>query len=147
MTVRDEIYKTLANDPVLNGMLARSNVPGMEGAPAIYETWAAEDTPFPYINLTWNFATTARHWVKRRGSLTLDIFMNNADTITTERIAKRIIELLDHREFFDLEDGSIEVYLDTNTDYIEDDPEIVHHYLDFTVDHWRQQFISTIQGG
>lgn len=145
MTVRDEIYKVLATDPELNSMLARSTVPGVEGAPAIYETWAAEDTPFPYINMTWSFAATGTHWVKRRGTLTLDIFMDSADTITTERIGKRIIELLDHKEYKDPEDGYINCYLDNWNDYIEDDPEIVHHFLDFTVDEWRQGFIKTLE--
>lgn len=145
MTVRDSIYKTLANDPELNGLLARSTVPNMGGAPAIYETWAAEDTPFPYINLTWSFSPGERHWVKRRGAVTFDIFMDNADTITAERIGRRLGELLDHREHYDPEDGHIASYLDGEGDYIEDEPGIVHLTMDFTVDHYRQGFINKLE--
>lgn len=145
MTVRDSIYKTLANDPELNGLLARSTVQGMGGAPAIYETWAAEDTPFPYINLTWSFSPGERHWVKRRGAVTFDIFMDNADTITAERIGRRLGELLDHREHYDPEDGHITSYLDGEGDYIEDEPGIVHLTMDFTVDHYRQGFINKLE--
>lgn len=145
MTVRDAMYTTLANDPQLNILLARSTVPGMKGAPAIYETWAAEDTPFPYINVTWGFVPGDNHWVKRRGTVTFDIFMNNADTITAERIGRRLGELLDHKELYDPEDGSICSYMDGEGDYIEDEPEVVHLTIDFTVDHWRQGFIKTLE--
>lgn len=142
LTVRDAVYKTLANDPELNRLLARSTVPGMQGAPAIYETWAAEDTPFPYINMTWSFSPGEQHWIKRRGIVTFDIFMNNADTITAERIGKRLSELLDHTETYDPEDGYISSYLDGEGDYIEDEPQIVHITMDFTIDHYRLGFIQ-----
>lgn len=145
MTVRDTIYKVLANDSELNGLLARSTVPGMTGAPAIYETWAAEDTPFPYINLTWSFSPGERHWIKRRGIVTLDIFMDNADTVTAERIGRRIAELLDHKEHYDPEDGHITSFLDGEGDYIEDEPEIVHITMDCTIDHYRQGFINKLE--
>lgn len=145
MTVRDAIYKALTNDQELNGLLARSTVPGMKGAPAIYETWAAEDTPFPYINMTWSFSPGERHWIKRRGVVTFDIFTNNADTITAERISKRLEVILDHREHQDPEDGPISSYLDGTGDYIEDEPEIVHMTIDFTVDHYRTGFIQTLE--
>lgn len=145
MTVRDAIYITLANDPELDSLLARSTVPGMGAEPAIYETWAAEETPFPYINMTWSFAPGERHWVKRRGVVTFDIFMDNADTITAEQITRRLSELLDHKEHYDPEDGVINSYMDGEGDFIEDEPEIVHMTIDFTVDHWRQGFIKTLE--
>lgn len=142
MSVRDAIYRTLAADTVLNAMLARSTVPGMGEEPAIYEAWASEDTPFPYINITWTFGGSPLHWVKRQGVVTFDIFMDNADTVTTEDIARRIIELLDHQQTHDPEDGYIETYLDGESDYIEDEPEIVHYTMDFRADHWRETFIK-----
>lgn len=145
MSVRTAIYERLANDPALNNLLARSNIEGMEEAPAIYERWAAEGTPFPFINLIWTFGESSAHWVKREGVLTVDIFTGGADSTQNEAIQRRIVELLDHEQTIDPEDGRIETYYQGELDTPEDTPNVIHWSLDFRVDHWRESFINYIQ--
>lgn len=145
MTVRDAIYRKLAEDPQLNILLARSTIPGAEGSPAIYEHWAGENTDFPYINITWTFGNSERHWIKRQGLVTFDIFTGNGDSTETETIQRRIIELLDHRQTTDPTDGYIETYLDSESDIPEETTDVVHWNLDFRVDHWRQGFIENLE--
>jgi hypothetical protein len=140
--VRTAIYEKLATDPELNDLLARSTVEGMEQQPAIYERWAAAGTPFPYINLTYQFGESGIHWVKRQGTLNVDIFTGNADSTENEAIAERIAELLDHAATDSEKDGLVRTFYLDETDLLEDTPDIIHWNVVYRVDHWRLRFIE-----
>jgi hypothetical protein len=142
MSVRTAIYTKLATDPELNSMLGRSTVEGMENEPAIYETWTAAGATFPYINLSFQFGEGAAHWVKRQGTLNIDIFTGNADSVENEAIAERIAELLDHTATESEKDGHVRTFYLDETELTEDTPAVIHWNLVYRVDHWRASFID-----
>ena len=140
MSIRTSIYKHLASDPLLLDMLA--DKPAEIGTgPGIYETWAAPGARFPYVNLTYSW-TAGDHQVKRNGILNVDIFSEGYDTTHIEAIETRIIDLLDFHYFNDSDVGPVRIYLDNQTDIPEDEENILHWNITFTVIHWRKSFIE-----
>lgn len=143
MTIRDAVYRQLAYDTVLVDMLAAK--PSAYGTgPAIYETWAAEGTEMPYINLTY-FFQAGEGVIKREGTLDVDIFYSGYDSTAIERIQRRVIELLDLRELDDPDDGPIRIYLGEENDIPEDTEGVMHWNITFSLVSWRRSFISHLE--
>lgn len=147
MSYRTAIYQRLAQDPELNGMLARSTVPGSESAPAIYETWAASGTAMPYINLTYQESSGATFF-KRSATLSVDIFIDSGDTTQIEAIKTRVEQLLDisHQDNARKLESEIHypinVYFDTHLEQFEDQDNIHHWTEQFNVQYWNKSLIT-----
>lgn len=142
MSLRTEIYLRLANDPFLVSYLAEKPEEMGEG-PAIYEVWAAEDTPMPYMNLTYSFGAGA-DLISRRGTLDIDIFIAGNDSTVIETIQKRVKGILQGLRIRDPEDGPIFLTLENENDIPEDTPEVIHWNLTFLVRHWDKSIIGMI---
>ena len=140
--IRTTIYQTLAQDPELAKMLAPATPEmGIGDNPGIYETWAGEAAPMPYINLTYEFYA-GDHPIKRQGALNVDLFFDGYDTTRGEAIANRIIQLLDHVMLEDPDEGGIRIYLDDELTIPTDEENISHWNITFTIISWRRSFIA-----
>lgn len=142
MSLRTEIYLRLAEDPILSSYLA-AKPPELGEGPAIYEVWAAPDTPMPYMNLTYSFGPGA-DTISRRGTLDIDIFIEGNDSTIIETMQKRVKGILSNLRIRDPEDGPIFLTLETENDIPEDTPEVIHWNLTFLVRHWDKSVISMI---
>lgn len=138
MSVLNTVYNALEADEYLNTMLAANKLRG--SAPAIYETWAAENTELPYVCLSYVF-TTSDHWAKRSIAVSIDVF-TASDSLQAENIKDRIIEILDRSVLQDNEDREVRCYLDNDNILEEDDPQICHWHLEFEAIVWRNGFIE-----
>lgn len=136
------IYRLLAEDAPLDALLARSVVPPGT-SPAIYDRWAAPGTPVPYCVLTWSYAAGA-HWAKGQAALVVDVFTVGPSAQAAQAIARRVIELLDRQQPVVPGAGTLRCYLDTEGSAPEDDPEVMHWRLAFTVVCWRGAFIAQL---
>ena len=140
--IRTTIYQILAQDGELTKRLAPATPEmGIGNNPGIYETWAGEAAPMPYINLTYAFYPSD-HPVKRRGVLNIDLFFDGYDSTIGEEINNRIVQLLDQHLFHDPDDGAIRIYLDNEVQLPTDEENISHWNLTFTLITWRRSFIA-----
>lgn len=136
------INQLLINDEELKSLLAESTIE--EGQPAVYETWGPKDAEMPYINLTYNEAGSTENLEKRQGELSVDIFVNNHDTLTAEKISRRINTiLLKKRQVVSPTDGKIRIYKSPSTAGIipEQDTSIVHDNQVFELYWWDKENI------
>ena len=138
--VIEVLNKILINDDTLKGLLADDD------GPAIYDTWGEQDTPFPYIIITYRFPV-GNHWAKKSGVCNVDIFTKGNSSIEAENIKERVAELWDRQKFSSDESGpAIRPYLDVDGIIPEDTPEVVHWNMEFSVIWWRQAFIRQLVG-
>lgn len=143
MSLQTEINSFLIADEELRELLADSYIDPT--LPALYEFWAPHDAAKPYVNALYSISGDTQHPFKRRGELTIDIFTANGDTLTAEKIARRINKLLlQKRYFISPEDGRINVYKSTSAGGIipEEDPLIVHWNDAFELQWWEKGIIE-----
>lgn len=149
MSLKTVIYQRLASDVILDGLLSRSVIEGMETEPAIYERWAAPGTQKPYIVLSYSFRA-GTGLIKRSGTLAIDIFTGNDDSTENEAIYERLVRLLDMqhhkpgKELISPTDGPIQVYLENDIEVPEPEPLIVHWRAEFSLSYWRRSFIENL---
>lgn len=138
--IRNSIYSLLATDEQLAAMLAEKPE-ALGGGPAIYEQWAGPDSQMPYINLTYSFMPS-EGLLKRQGSLDVDIFTAGYDSTFIERIANRVIDILDLRHPNDPDDGPFRIYLSDENEIPEDVEDVIHWNITFDLITWRKRFIK-----
>lgn len=143
-TVAAMVYEALLLDPALDSLLARSVLPPGT-APAIYDRWAAPGTPLPYIVLSWSYSP-GDHWAKRVAALTVDVFAQGPSAGRAGAIRDRIVVLLDRRLLTATEAGPVRCYVDNDGIAPEDDPQVVHWVVQFSVVFWRCQFVAQLVG-
>jgi hypothetical protein len=140
MSIQTAVYLALANDPTLGSLLNTSTINPEK--PAIYEVWAPQDTPMPYINLTYTTAE-GNHWGKRNATLFVDIF-SDSDSIQAEAIRNRVLKILD-RQTLELENNhSARVHSDRDTLVTDTTPRITHWEMEFSIYYWRKTWIETL---
>ncbi|MHA1302193.1 MAG: hypothetical protein ACTSPI_00635 [Candidatus Heimdallarchaeaceae archaeon] len=133
------INNILIEDSVLEAKLSKTSW----GAVAIYESWAERESKYPYVVLSWRFIP-GDHWAKREGYLTCDIFTKGSSSIEAEDIKDRIVELLDKRLFSADESGKIRCYLNNDMIIPDEEPDICHWNIEFSVIYWRKAFIESL---
>jgi hypothetical protein len=139
MSVFNTIYDALQNAPNVTGLLAESEYNPTK--PAIYEEWASEYTQFPYMVYTISHSE-GDHWAKQDSVLNLDIF-TEGDTVTAEKIKNECIKVIDRQIFKDQETGAnVRIYYSRDGIITEPTPKITHWNLEFSLRHWRKDFIS-----
>lgn len=143
MSIRDAVYKELAQDPILKDMLAEKPA-SLGTGPAIFEYWAPPETPMPYVNLGYT-ATPGAGTIKREYILSVDIFTEGADSTEPEEITRRIVELLDLKILKDPQDGPIRLYLESEGDIPEGRENILHWAITFYCVNWRRGFIRHLE--
>lgn len=127
MTIRQTIYRQLAQDPELTGLLSISTIDPSQ--PAIYNFWPPSDTPAPYVTLTFSDAPDGIDTYQRNGTVTIDIFLTNGDRTKADKIRRRIrVLLLANPIPDDPDDGPIRAYDGQGGagEVREDNPAVVH---------------------
>ena len=134
------IFEKLLNDPELAGMLAT-----IDGMPAVFQTWAEDDTHFPYVVFRTN-DNASWHWGRRVFTLYVDVWDYNdgGHPGTAKAISKRIVELFDRQRLTHPDFEAIRCSLDTRGLVPEDTSGIVHLAHQFSVIVWRKKFIENL---
>jgi hypothetical protein len=143
MSIITTLYNALETDTELKSILANSTINPEKKA--IYDHWADNETLKPYIVIQFDFGESY-HWAKRETLLTVDIF-TDGDTVQAEHIRNLVILRIDREILIDPEDGAfIRCYLngDRPIDEAEAD-EITHWNIDFSLHHWRNSFVQTLE--
>lgn len=144
MSAKSEIYNLLIANADLTARLAKSNIPGAEDLPAVYDRWPGENAPMPYVICSWSFPE-GRHWAQVAGSLDLDIYTNNGDTTEAEAIKDICLKALAWQQIRTVTEGIITVYWGgIDEELPEPEPEICHWNINFLVKFWRQGLIAAI---
>ena len=134
------IFQRLLNDTELAGMLAI-----IDGMPAVFQTWAEPDTPFPYVVFRLS-DIASDHWGRRVFTLYIDVWDYNegGHPGTAKAISKRIVELFDRQGLTHPDFEVIRCNLGTRGMVPEDTSGIVHLAHQFTVIAWRKKFIEKL---
>jgi hypothetical protein len=144
MSAKKEVYSLLTANAELVAMLAKSNIPGSEALPAIYDVWPGENAPMPYIICSWSFPE-GRHWAQVAGNLDLDIYTNSGDTTEAETIKNKALEVLAWQRIRNATEGQINIYFGGFDEEIpEPEPQVTHWQINFLVKFWRQNLIAAI---
>ena len=138
MSIQTAVYQKLATDEALQALLAVSTI--NPDKPAIYEIWAPQDTPMPYINLSYS-TSEANHWAKRNTAFYVDIF-SDQDSTQAEAIKNRVLKILDRQRIQLENDHKARVYSDRDGMVTEPAPGVVHWEMTFSLIYWRKTFIE-----
>jgi hypothetical protein len=139
MSIQTAIFQTLAADTTLGGLLALSTIDGTQ--PALYERWAPENTPMPYINLSYS-TIEGDHWAKREATLVVDIF-SDQDSINAEAIKNRVIKIL-NRQIIELEnENNARVHYNNDSQIDEPTPAVHHWSIEFSIIYWRKTGVDS----
>ena len=142
MSVITTIYNTLQQDEALGLLLANSSIDNTKKA--IYDEWADWETNFPYMVLSFSFSE-GNHWAKNETILNIDIF-TMSNTVLAEEIKELCILAIDRKIFTDQSDGAhIRVYYNRDGFIVEPDDNITHWNLEFSLHHWRNNFIKHLE--
>ncbi len=134
------VFTKMLNDEVLMDMVAT-----IDGMPAIFQTWAEPDSPFPYVVFRMDDSASG-HWGRRVFTLYIDVWDYNegGHPGTAKAISKRIVELFDRQRLAHPDFEAIRCSLDTRGLIPEDTSGIVHMAHQFSVIAWRQGFIENL---
>ncbi len=141
MSVISTVFDVLAGDSDLRTLLASHAL--APDYPAIYDRWAVEDIPMPYMVLSWGF-DAGEVPTKFDSSLIIDIFTAGNSTIMAETIRDRLIEIFEINSFFSEGEGLVRTHYlrDGNVPELEDD--VVHWMIEFRVIYWDASIINRI---
>jgi hypothetical protein len=139
VSVAGAIYTKLATDDRLITLLAKSDI--KPDSPAIFEEWAERETSFPYVVYSISY-NEGFHFAKQDTVLNLDIF-TWSNTVKAEDIKEACIFALDRQIITDPDDGAqLRIYYSRDGFIVEPTDQISHWNLEFTVFHWRNDFIN-----
>jgi hypothetical protein len=148
MSVQQVIYDRLVNWQGLTDLLTNSII--NSARPAVYDFWAPEDTEMPYVNMTLDLPGDNVDLYKVNGSLSIDIFVTDRDTLKAEEILREVRKALLSGDYSKSpRDGTIRIYpAPGGSGFVpEDKPEIVHYSASFDVIYWDAELIETITEG
>jgi hypothetical protein len=141
MSVITSIYDLLSSDQDLKSLLASHSL--APDYPAIYDRWATEDIPMPYIVLSYGFQA-GDSTSKIDGSFIMDIFTAGNSTIVAETIRDRLRELLDYNIFFSEGEGIVRTHYLRDGNVPEPEDDVVHWMMEFRVIYWDSSLINAI---
>ena len=116
----------------------------MNGEVRLYLTWAAPDSPLPYLVYRIDMSNVADWSPVRRCTLYLDIWSYSPSVNEALNIRKRVMELLDNLS--DSTGETTEFYLWIQTDsFIPESTEGMHHYaMQFNLKYLRDAQIGVL---
>lgn len=141
MSVITTLFNVLSSDSQLSSLLAKHSL--APDYPAIYDRWAIEDIPMPYIVLSWGFQT-GETTTKMDSSLVMDIFTAGNSTVMAETIRDRLREILDINSFFSEGEGTVRTHYVRDGNVQEPEDDIVHWMAEFRVIYWDASLINAI---
>lgn len=141
MSVITSIFNFLSADQELRSLLATHNLAA--DYPAIYDRWAIEDIPMPYIVLSYNFQAGDTP-TKMDSSFLMDIFTAGNSTLVAEEIRDRLRELLDYNAIFSEGEGTVRTHYVRDGNVPEPEPDVVHWMIEFRVIYWDASLINAI---
>lgn len=145
MSVINVIYGLLSKDDDLTSMLSKSVISGAEDKPAIYDTYPGQEAAMPYVLCDWYFPPSNNHWAQVNATLNVNVYVDNADTVTAEKIKERIAIILSWRMVRTETEGNIRIYPGNSDGIIPDEePHVIHWNIDFEVKFWRQRLIQAV---
>lgn len=144
MSVITTIYNALETDTRLRTLLAMSSIDPTKIA--IYDEWADHETNFPYLCMTFSMQLSDAHaFGKQETLLNLDIF-TYSNSIMAEDIKEACIFALDRQTKVDETDGAyIRAYYNRDGQITEPTDEITHWNVEFSLHHWRNNFIANLE--
>lgn len=108
-----------------------------EHLPAIYDVWAIEDSPFPYIVNRVTEDKNFSHPYKSRFTLYLDVWDYNENSTKLAREISNIVKKLFNDKIMKHPDyGAIQSWLDTRGQLQSDLPGISHIVHQITIHAW-----------
>ncbi|MGN7485353.1 hypothetical protein ACTHPB_27925 [Priestia megaterium] len=141
MSVITTLFNTLSGDLDLRALLAAHSL--APDFPAIYDRWATEDIPMPYIVLSYGFEA-GDVTSKMDSSVVMDIFTAGNSTIMAENIRDRLREMLDHNIIFSEGEGPIRTHYLRDGNIQEPEDDVVHWMIEFRVIYWDASLINAI---
>ena len=134
------VFAKMLNDDALTDMVAT-----IDGMPAIFQTWAEPDSPFPYVVFRLNDSASG-HWGRRVFTLYIDVWDYNdgGHPRTAKAISKRVVELFDRQRLVHPDFEAIRCSLGTRGLIPEDTSGIVHLAHQISVIAWRKKFIEKL---
>lgn len=141
MSVITTFFNILSSDKSIRGLLAAHNI--APNYPAIYDRWAIEDIPMPYMVLSYSFQTGDVP-TKNDGSLLIDIFTAGNSSIVAESIRDRLIEILEYNTFFSEGEGTVRTHYLRDGNVPEPEDDVVHWMIEFRVIFWDASIINAI---
>lgn len=141
MSVMTTVFDVLAADTSLKTLLGSHAL--APDYPAIYETWAIEDIPMPYMVISWGF-DSGEVSTKFDSSIIMDIFTAGTSTLMAETIRNRLIELLERNTFFSEGEGTIRTHYVRDGNVPEPEEEVTHWMIEFRVIYWDASIINAI---
>lgn len=111
--------------------------------PAIYNIWAKQDSPFPYIVYRLE-SIEGNHWNKRTRYAYIDIwdYREGGSTVTVDKIAREIKNILHMLKTSDDEWGAMQVRFDNDGYVPEDEDYIIHYASRYRIRAWDKDFIE-----
>jgi hypothetical protein len=140
-SIQTEIYKHLIESQPLIDLLGKSTVNPL--LPAIYDEWAPENTPMPYINLTYSY-NEGFHFAKVEATLNVDIFTIK-DTVLAEEIRNQCLIALDRKKIIAENDSMIRIHYRSDGQLFEPEQDVSHWNIEFGVIYWRREFIRNLE--
>lgn len=141
MSVITTFFDYLSSDQTLKSLLASHTL--ASDYPAIYDRWAIEDIPMPYMILNWGFASGDEP-TKNDSSIVIDIFTAGNSTIMAENIRDRLQELLAYNTFFSEGEGTVRTHYLRDGNVPEPEDDVVHWMIEFRVIYWDASLINAI---
>lgn len=133
----EQIKNIIENDPVVSALVSKytpdpSNPD--ESYPAVAFMTVPNDMDMPYVVTRVETNIAEDNDILKRMVYNIDVFADNGDIVTADKIARRIEYLL-HRERLPLDLG-IGIWKDVPPTIIpEDDPGVMHYFQRFIVRH------------
>lgn len=141
MSVISTLFNILSSDSDLRALLATHSL--APDYPAIYDRWALEDVPTPYMVLSYGFAAGDTP-TKSDSSVIMDIFTAGSSTIMAETIRDRLRAMLDYNVFFSEGEGHIRTHYLRDGNVPEPEDDVVHWMIEFQVIYWDAGLINAI---
>jgi hypothetical protein len=137
-SIQTAIYDHLMNYQPLTDLLGKSTINPL--LPAIYDDWAPENTPMPYVNLTYSY-NVSFHFAKIEATLNVDIFTEK-DTVLAEEIRNNCLLILDRANLILENDSLVRIHYRADGQIFEPIQNITHWNLEFLVVYWRKEYIK-----
>ncbi len=123
------LYTRLTDDSALKA--------AMGNEVRLFLTWAKPDAAFPYLVHRIDMRAGGI-WPERQGVYLVDIWSNSPNASEIVAIRKRLIELLDEYDFSTTDVKNVKLSLETDGFVPENEVDIFHYALQFSLRLWRQ---------
>lgn len=118
----------------------------MGGSVRLYPVWAKEDAVFPYLVHRIDNNAAGNIYPLVQATYYLDIWSNTSTNVEALAIRKRLVELLDEREFSTTEAKGARLWIQSDGFVPETEPDIWHYAFQFNLRFYRSSETDAIIG-